>query len=206
VGAETSCSDSVSSFSIAKAAGRQEPVPSSRHGPFLPPVVGASTGHLAGRVSGRAQDSWHPMLCCPSTVALGIRNLCISIFIPFTGMAGGCSSFSFSFFFFTFLGCRGDMLVTLVTVSPELQNRGTLCEGKVNAVEGKTICPSELIWTRHLRLWVPAEQAGFWPGDILKNLSQVGNALSLAFFQLYSLAEELGSLLGPGAENAKCQF
>lgn len=54
----------------------------------------------------------------------GLKYLCISIFIPFAGMAGGCSNFSLSFFFFTFLGCRGDMLVTLVTVSPELESRG----------------------------------------------------------------------------------
>lgn len=63
-------------------------------------------------------------------VVLRIWNTSASVFIPFAGMAGGCSSFSFSFFFFTFLGCRGDMLVTLVTVSPELQSTGPKVRGK----------------------------------------------------------------------------
>lgn len=74
--------------------------------------------------------------------AWGLKYPCLSVFIPFAGMAGGCSTFSF--FFFTFLGCRGDMLVTLVTVSPELQRRDT-CEGQVRATQGKMLCPSEFM-------------------------------------------------------------
>lgn len=77
--------------------------------------AGFLTSHALLSLHGCAQD---------------LKDLCASVFIPFAGMAGGCSSFSFSFFFFTFLGCRGDMLVTLVTVSPELQSTGSKVRGK----------------------------------------------------------------------------
>lgn len=45
-------------------------------------------------------------------------------FLPLTGIAGGTSAFSF--LLLPFLGCSGAKLVTLVTVSPELQKKKAL--------------------------------------------------------------------------------
>lgn len=46
------------------------------------------------------------------------------LFLPLAGTAGGTSAFSFCFL--PFCGCSGTKLVTLVTVSPELQKKNGL--------------------------------------------------------------------------------
>lgn len=43
--------------------------------------------------------------------------------LPLAGTSGGTSAFSFRRL--PFLGCKGARLVTLVTVSPELQKKGS---------------------------------------------------------------------------------
>lgn len=189
-------------FQQLQLQGAESTHPSNRHGLCLPPPMGASAGRPTGAVSDRVLTS-HILLSLHGCTR-DLESLCMPVFIPFAGMAGGCSNFSFSFFFFTFLGCRGDMLVTLVTVSPELQSR----DPYVKKSEGNGGKDSLSQWV-HANV-APSTCEGpcsktcilTW-GYTEKPLTGAGNALGL--FQPYSLAEKLGSMICPGTENAKCQ-